>query len=82
MAKRVSTIDDFDILGQKFDVVAHHFVRPAGQAKVHPKNINTRKQKPALFSVGILQKRTQNTDDKNQEKASNFTLQFFLLWLT
>ena len=41
----------------------------------HLKNINTRKQKPSLFSVGILQKRTPKTDDKNQEKTSNFTLQ-------
>ena len=76
MAERALTIDYFDILGQKFNVVAYQLLRPAGQAKEHPKNINTRKQKPALFSVGSLQKRTQNTDDKNQEKTSNFTLQF------
>ena len=47
----------------------------------HPKNINTRKQKPSLFSVGILQKRTQNTHDKNQEENLNFTLQFSMLWI-
>ena len=63
-------------LGQKFVVVGHQLLQHDWQAKEHSKIIRARKQKPAHLSLGNLQKRTQNTNDKNQKKTRTLNFNF------